>query len=92
MDASCDCTKRVSIETYLQSLPHGITLSCRASGERGRPVLLFLNAFPAGEAFSFAAVPRVFGVRAKIRRACGSWGATQGVAAKLVSDPNNSLR
>ena len=46
----------------------------------------------ASGALSFAAVPRVFGVRAQIRRACGSWGATQGVAAKLVSDPNNSLR
>jgi epoxide hydrolase 4 len=34
------------IERYEQSLPHGITLSCRASGDRGRPVLMFLHGFP----------------------------------------------
>ncbi len=34
------------IETFLQPLPHGITLSCRAAGTRGRPVLVFLHGFP----------------------------------------------
>jgi len=34
------------IETWQQALPHGITLSCRAAGQRGRPVLLFLHGFP----------------------------------------------
>ncbi|WP_298925504.1 alpha/beta hydrolase [uncultured Ramlibacter sp.] len=34
------------IQTFQQNLPHGITLSCRASGEPGRPVLLFLHGFP----------------------------------------------
>jgi len=34
------------IETFLQPLPHGITLSCRAAGARGRPVLMFLHGFP----------------------------------------------
>lgn len=34
------------IETYHRLLPHGITLSCRAAGEPGRPVLMFLHGFP----------------------------------------------
>jgi len=34
------------IETFQQPLPHGITLSCRAAGARGRPVLMFLHGFP----------------------------------------------
>jgi len=36
------------IQTWQQNLPLGITLSCRASGETGRPVLLFLHGFPEG--------------------------------------------
>lgn len=36
------------IDTYLQPLPHAITLSCRAVGARGRPVLIFLHGFPEG--------------------------------------------
>jgi len=34
------------IETGLHNLPHGITLSCRTAGARGRPVLMFLHGFP----------------------------------------------
>lgn len=34
------------IDTHLQALPHGIHLSCRTAGERGRPVLVFLHGFP----------------------------------------------
>ncbi|PIT81694.1 alpha/beta hydrolase [Limnohabitans sp. 15K] len=36
------------MQTWQQDLPHGITLSCRACGEEGRPVLLFLHGFPEG--------------------------------------------
>ena len=34
------------IETLRHRLPHGIELSCRVSGEPGRPVMLFLHGFP----------------------------------------------
>lgn len=34
------------IEFYQATLPHGITLSCRSAGEKGRPVLVFLHGFP----------------------------------------------
>jgi pimeloyl-ACP methyl ester carboxylesterase len=36
----------MTITTWQQELPHGITLSCRGAGERGRPVLMFLHGFP----------------------------------------------
>lgn len=36
----------MTIETWQQPLPHGITLSCRGAGARGRPVLVFLHGFP----------------------------------------------
>jgi epoxide hydrolase 4 len=36
------------IETWQQPLAHGITLSCRATGARGRPVMVFLHGFPEG--------------------------------------------
>ena len=38
----------MTIERFTQTLPHGITLSCRASGDKGRPVLMFLHGFPEG--------------------------------------------
>lgn len=34
------------VSTFDLPLPHGITLSCRAAGERGRPLLVFLHGFP----------------------------------------------
>ncbi len=34
------------IQTLTHALPHGISLSCRVSGEVGRPVLMFLHGFP----------------------------------------------
>lgn len=36
------------IETFDAELPHGITLSCRATGPIDAPVLLFLHGFPEG--------------------------------------------
>lgn len=36
------------IDTFAQPLPHGITLSCRSAGTRGRPTLMFLHGFPEG--------------------------------------------
>ena len=34
------------IESYVVKLPGGIELSCRAAGDRDRPVLVFLHGFP----------------------------------------------
>ena len=34
------------VETFQAVLPHGITLSCRASGRVGAPLLVFLHGFP----------------------------------------------
>ena len=34
------------VESYVIKLPHGVELSCRASGRSGDPVLLFLHGFP----------------------------------------------
>jgi pimeloyl-ACP methyl ester carboxylesterase len=36
------------IETFQRALPNGITLSCRASGTPGRPLMVFLHGFPEG--------------------------------------------
>ncbi|WP_395693961.1 alpha/beta fold hydrolase [Piscinibacter sp.] len=37
-----------TIETFDLALPHGITLSCRAAGAPGAPLLVFLHGFPEG--------------------------------------------
>ena len=34
------------IQTHMQALPHGTTLSCRSAGAVGRPLLVFLHGFP----------------------------------------------
>lgn len=34
------------IELFQHTLPHGITLSCRAAGVPGRPVMVFVHGFP----------------------------------------------
>ena len=36
------------IETFLADLPHGITLSCRASGPERAPRVMLLHGFPEG--------------------------------------------
>jgi len=34
------------IETFARALPNGTTLSCRAAGAPGRPLMVFLHGFP----------------------------------------------
>lgn len=34
------------IETFTRALPNGTTLSCRAAGAAGRPLMMFLHGFP----------------------------------------------
>ena len=50
------------IETFQATLPHGITLSCRASGPVGAPVLVFLHGFPEA-AFVWDELLEHFGTR-----------------------------
>ncbi len=38
----------IAIEAFDAGLPHGITLSCRAAGRPGAPLLVFLHGFPEG--------------------------------------------
>jgi epoxide hydrolase 4 len=35
-------------QLFQLALPHGITLSCRAAGQKGHPVMVFLHGFPEG--------------------------------------------
>ena len=50
------------IETFQAALAHGITLSCRASGPAGAPVLVFLHGFPEA-AFVWDELLEHFGTR-----------------------------
>jgi pimeloyl-ACP methyl ester carboxylesterase len=50
------------IETFDATLPHGITLSCRACGPTGAPLLLFLHGFPEA-AFVWDELLEHFGTR-----------------------------
>jgi pimeloyl-ACP methyl ester carboxylesterase len=47
------------IETFQRSLPNGTTLSCRASGEPGQPLMVFLHGFP-DNAWSYRKQLQVF--------------------------------
>jgi len=50
------------IQTFDAVLPHGITLNCRATGQPGAPVLVFLHGFPEA-AFVWDATLEHFGDR-----------------------------
>ena len=50
------------VESYVIELPHGITLSCRVSGARGAPLLVFLHGFPEA-AFVWDELLAHFGAR-----------------------------
>ena len=50
------------IETFDVALPHGITLSCRAAGRAGAPLLVFLHGFPEA-AFAWDEMLERFGDR-----------------------------
>lgn len=50
------------IESFQATLPHGITLSCRATGKAGAPVLVFLHGFPEA-AFVWDTMLEHFGAR-----------------------------
>ncbi len=50
------------VETFDAVLPHGITLSCRARGPAGAPLLLFLHGFPEA-AFIWDEMLEHFGAR-----------------------------
>ena len=50
------------IETFQAALPHGITLSCRATGRAGAPLLVFLHGFPEA-AFVWDELLEHFGAR-----------------------------
>lgn len=52
----------MTVETFTLALPHGITLSCRAAGTPGAPLLVFLHGFPEG-AFVWDELLTHFGAR-----------------------------
>lgn len=56
------------IETFARALPNGTTLSCRAAGAAGRPLMVFLHGFPEAafiwdELLAYFAAPEHGGFR-----------------------------